>query len=69
MTSKIIIIFLTSHPIVSLNALELKLNIPKGTLRHAIKGRREIPEKFIEPLMKELEGYGLVGNSEQLKKD
>jgi hypothetical protein len=65
MTSKIIIIFLTSHPIVSLNALELKLNIPKGTLRHAIKGRREIPEKFVEPLMNELEGYGMVTNPQK----
>jgi hypothetical protein len=34
--------------------IENKLNIPKTILSHAISGRRKIPKKYLELLIKEL---------------
>lgn len=37
-----------------INYLEKKLNIPKHTLNEAISGKRKIPSKYLELLIKEL---------------
>lgn len=37
-----------------INYLEKKLNIPKHTLNEAISGKRKIPKKYLELLIKEL---------------
>lgn len=34
--------------------IERKLKIPKSTLKNAISGRRKIPSKYLESLIKEL---------------
>lgn len=46
------------HPAISTSKIEMLCEIPKDTLRHFIKDRREIPEKFISKLQKELANYG-----------
>ena len=48
--------FLINHPGISVRWLEQQVSIPIGTIR--IKGNKPIPEKYIEPLISVLKGYG-----------
>lgn len=50
--------YLKTHPLISLNALEEKLNIPQSTLSKAVKGHRPIPIGYWYKLSLELRDYG-----------
>lgn len=58
--SNALIEFLKTHPLISLNALEKKLNIPQSTLSKAVKGHksRSIPIGYWYKLSFELKEYG-----------
>lgn len=56
--SNALIEFLKTHPLISLNALEKKLNIPQSTLSKAVKGHRTIPIGYRYKLSLELRSYG-----------
>lgn len=65
--SKQIIKFLKSHPLINVRGLEKKLKIPDTTLCNSIKGRRNIPKKYLFWISKELEQYGFyLTNSDEL---
>lgn len=53
-----IIIFLKSHPLISVNRLESRLNIPQRSIAQAMAGLRSIPKKHISAIEKELSHYG-----------
>jgi hypothetical protein len=53
-----IIEFLKSHPLLSIRSLEEKLKIPSTTIAKALSGR-EIPQKYLFAVIRELGGYGL----------
>jgi predicted transcriptional regulator len=48
------IITLLKSNLFNLNELEKRFNIPQSTLSHAISGRRKIPQKYFDVLIKEL---------------
>ncbi len=48
------IITLLKGNLFKLNELEKRCNMPLSTLSHAINGRRKIPKKYLELLIKEL---------------
>lgn len=50
--------YFKTHPLISLNALEKKLNIPQSTLSKAVKGHRPIPIGYWYKLSLELRDYG-----------
>ena len=50
--------FLRSHNLISVNALEEKLNIPQSTIGKAMNENRLIPTKHIFPIICELSRYG-----------
>lgn len=58
--SDALIEFLKTHPLISLNALEKKLNIPQSTLSKAVKGHksRSIPIGYWYKFSLELRDYG-----------
>ncbi len=58
--SDALIEYLKTHPLISLNALEKKLNIPQSTLSKAVKGHksRSIPVGYWYALSLELRDYG-----------
>lgn len=56
--SSALIQFLKKHELISLNALESKLNIPQSTLYKAVKGHRTIPIGYWYKLSLELRSYG-----------
>lgn len=53
-----IINWLIDHPLVSRSALCEKVKYDRGSLEQALNGGRSIPDKYLEPLEKELEKYG-----------
>jgi len=50
--------YFKTHPLISLNGLEQKLNIPQSTLSKAVKGHRPIPIGYLYKLSLELRDYG-----------
>lgn len=44
--------FLTNNPFFKIQALEDKCEIPRGTIRHFIKERRDLPEDAFQKLEK-----------------
>jgi len=50
--------FLNSHPLISVTGLEKCLGMPSSTLRQALTGKRDIPEKYFYQLGLVLRGYG-----------
>jgi len=50
--------WLKEHPCLSLRCLEKKADIPEGTLKHYMAGRRELNEKHKEKLLPVLQSYG-----------
>jgi hypothetical protein len=48
------IITILKSNLFNLNELEKRFNIPQSTLSHAISGRRKIPQKYFDVLIKEL---------------
>ena len=56
--SNALIEYFKTHPLISLNALEEKLNIPQSTLSKAVKGHRPIPIVYWYKLSLELRDYG-----------
>jgi hypothetical protein len=56
---KQIIKFLEEKPFISRNKIENHLAMPQASLRKFIKGEREIPNKWVYPLILTLIPYGL----------
>lgn len=54
-----IITFLEGKPFISRNKIEKHLGMPQASLRKFIKGEREIPNKWVYPLILILIPYGL----------
>lgn len=50
--------WLNEHDLIPPLRLERKLSIPDRSLTKAIAGLRPLPDKYIEPLIKELRRYG-----------
>jgi chromosome partitioning protein len=50
--------WLKDHDLLSINRLEERVGIPQRSLHKAIKGIRPLPEKYEQPLTKELKKYG-----------
>jgi len=61
--------FLKSHPFISLNALEKELKMPQGTLWKAMNDKRNIPVRYIFPMIYILADYGLTWNGYTLTQD
>lgn len=57
--SNIITEFLRTHPLLSINAIEIELNLPQSTIAQSIKGPRFLPVKHIYSLICLLAQYGL----------
>lgn len=57
--SDLICDFLKSHELISVNALEEKLQIPASTIGQALNGNRLIPSKHIYCILCELAKYGI----------
>lgn len=60
--SATIVEFLTEHPLISVNALEVELGMPQSTIGQALGGGRDIPRKYIYELICILCNYGLSIN-------
>lgn len=57
--------FLNDRTAIRKSDIEDICDIPSGTLRHFLKGRRSLPEKYFDSLKEELHKYGYVAlNSE-----
>ena len=56
--SDLFIKFLKDRPLISVRALELAINAPRGTLAQPIMGSRKIPEKYWYDLYLALTPYG-----------
>lgn len=50
--------FLKERPAISWGTIENTCKIPTGTLRHFMKGRRNLPDKYFGDLKDELFKYG-----------
>lgn len=50
--------FLKSHDLISVHGLEVKLGMPKDTIRKAKEGKRHIPEKYFYDMGLVLRDYG-----------
>lgn len=50
--------FLISHPAIRLHYIESECEMPKNTLHHFVKERRNLPLKHFEVLEEELSNYG-----------
>lgn len=50
--------FLLDHPAINISKIEMICKIPKDTLRHFVKSRRNISEKYLEIIICQLERYG-----------
>ncbi len=55
-----IIAFLDSHKFITPTRIEKKLKMPNTTISQARTGGREIPKKYLELLVKELNKYGFL---------
>lgn len=67
--SKDVVLFLKSHPAISVRRLEETLGIPLTTISGALakrkkkKDRRKIPKKYLKLIVKELEKYGFINQN------
>jgi hypothetical protein len=52
--------FLLEHPAISVLQIESICGLPKDTLRHFLKERRNIPAKYFDTVSDELMKYGFV---------
>lgn len=57
--SKQVCDFLKTHDLISTNGLEKKLNLPQSTIGQALNGSRDIPQKHLFEIIRELIQYGL----------
>lgn len=53
-----IVMFIKSRPAISISALEREIGLPRNTLRHAIKGFRDIPQRHMMDIIAILKRYG-----------
>jgi len=54
-----ILSFLQDRPLISQHGLEIALGMPQSTIGQALSGARELPTKWVFPLILELIPYGL----------
>jgi len=57
--SKEVCDFLKTHDLISFHGLEKKLNLPQSTIGQALNGSRDIPQKHLFEIIRELIQYGL----------
>lgn len=58
--TRIVVDFLKSHPLISVNALEKLLDLPFTSVHQAVSGKRLIPKSHIFKILVELANYGLT---------
>lgn len=52
--------WLADHPLISIQGLEALCEIPKDTLRHFMKERRALPERYLGVVTTALLPYGVL---------
>lgn len=57
--TNIIVAYITSHPLINVNALEKALALPQATIGKALNGSRNISQKHLFPIICYLSSYGL----------
>lgn len=58
MSSPQIVKWLKSHPLISVRGLETLTGLPNDTIRQAMEGKRNIPQKHIPAIVLKLRDYG-----------
>lgn len=57
-TSKSLIKWLRSHPLININALCEAVGYDRSNFQKAMSGNRDIPDKYLKGFEKELKKYG-----------
>ena len=57
--------FLKEHPAIGITQIEGICKLPKDTMRHFMKNRRSLPEKYLETVEVELSNYGFTPLNEE----
>ena len=52
--------WLNDHELISIERLEKSSGCPKGTIRHFINDRRDIPQEHIDSITLKLKDYGFL---------
>jgi hypothetical protein len=55
---KKIIDWIAAHPAINIRALEKECNVPESTIKMALSGSRELPDKHLEAIKSVLKKYG-----------
>lgn len=50
--------FINARPAINISQIEIICDIPTATLRHFMKERRKIPEKYFDLVVAEMAKYG-----------
>lgn len=53
-------VFLLDHPAINKSKIETLCNVPRDTLRHFLKERRNLPLKYFNSIRDELMKYGFI---------